>query len=96
VDGVRYEEEEGEKQNKNDDKYAIKLMEDDLYIFFERRWIITINFYNHQFRENIRKKVRNLQQSIIASKKSSTGNSKSRRINAICESIFVLAIEEII
>jgi magnesium transporter len=96
VDGVRYEEEEGEKQNKNDDKYAIKLMEDDLYIFFERRWIITINFYNHRFQENIRKKVRNLQQSIIASKKSSTGNSKSRRINAICESIFVLAIEEII
>ncbi|HZB17491.1 MAG TPA: CorA family divalent cation transporter, partial [Nitrososphaeraceae archaeon] len=96
VDGVRHEEEQ--KQNKNDDdKYAVRLLEDDLYIFFERRWIITINFYNHQFEENIRKKVRNLQQSIATSKQSSSDNSKDRGgIYGICEIIYRLAIEEII
>jgi magnesium transporter len=99
VDGVRYDDEEEQKQNKNDDddKYAIRLLEDDLYIFFERRWIITINFYNHQFEENIRKKVRNLQQSIAASKQSSSDNSKDHGgIYGICEIIYRLAIEEII
>jgi magnesium transporter len=102
VDGVRYDDEEEEqKQNKNDDddddKYAVRLLEDDLYIFFERRWIITINFYNHQFEENIRKKVRNLQQSIATSKQSSSDNSKDRGgIYGICEIIYRLAIEEII
>jgi magnesium transporter len=101
VDGVRYDEEEGQKQNKNDDdddKYAVRLLEDDLYIFFERRWIITINFYNHQFGENIRKKVRNLQQSTATSKQSSSDNSSKDRggIYGICEIIYCLAIEEII
>lgn len=99
VDGVRYDDEEEQKQNKNDDddKYAVRLLEDDLYIFFERRWIITINFYNHQFEENIRKKVRNLQQSIATSKQSSSNTSKDRgSVHGICEVIYRLAIEEII
>jgi magnesium transporter len=98
VDGVRYDEEE-QKQNKNDgDEYSVRLIEDDLYIFFERRWIITINFYNHQFEENIRKKVRNLQQSIPTSKQSSSNSSSKDRggIYGICEIIYRLAIEEII
>ena len=98
VDGVRYDEEE-QKQNKNDgDEYSVRLIEDDLYIFFERRWIITINFYNHQFEENIRKKVRNLQQSISTSKQSSSNSSSKDRggIYGICEIIYRLAIEEII
>jgi magnesium transporter len=101
VDGVRYDEEE-QKQNKNDgdddDKYAVRLIEDDLFIFFERRWIITINFYNHQFEENIRKKVKNLQQSMTASKQSSSNSSSKDRggIYEICEIIYRLAIEEII
>jgi magnesium transporter len=97
VDGVRYDEEE-QKQNKNDgDEYSVRLIEDDLYIFFERRWIITINFYNHQFKENIIKKVRNLQQSMAASKQSSSNSSKDRGgIYGICEIIYRLAIEEII
>jgi magnesium transporter len=98
VDGVRYDEEE-QKQNKNDgDGYGVRLIEDDLYIFFERRWIITINFYNHQFEENIRKKVRNLQQSMAASKQSSSNSSSKDRgaIYEICEIIYRLAIEEII
>jgi magnesium transporter len=97
VDGVRYDDEE-QKQNKNaGDEYSVRLIEDDLFIFFERRWIITINFYNHQFEENIRKKVRNLQQSIAASKQSSRNSSKDRGgISGICEIICRLAIEEII
>jgi magnesium transporter len=97
VDGVRYDDEE-QKQNKNDgDEYSVRLIEDDLFIFFERRWIITINFYNHQFEENIRKKVRNLQQSISASKQPSSNSSKDRGgISGICEIIYRLAIEEII
>ncbi|HZC49105.1 MAG TPA: magnesium transporter CorA family protein [Nitrososphaeraceae archaeon] len=97
VDGVRYDDEE-QKQNKNaGDEYSVRLIEDDLFIFFERRWIITINFYNHQFEENIRKKVRNLQQSIAASKQSSSNSSKDRGgISGICEIICRLAIEEII
>jgi magnesium transporter len=101
VDGVRYDEEE-QKQNKNDgdddDKYAVRLIEDDLFIFFERRWIITINFYNHQFEENIRKKFKNLQQSMAASKQSSSNSSSKDRggIYEICEIIYRVAIEEII
>src|SRR5215211_4949774 len=97
-----YDEEE-QKQNKNDgdddDKYAVRLIEDDLFIFFERRWIITINFYNNQFEENIRKKVKNLQQSMAASKQSSSNSSSSKDrggIYEICEIIYRLAIEEII
>jgi magnesium transporter len=99
VDGVRYDDEEEQKQNKNDgDEYSVRLIEDDLYIFFERRWIITINFYNHQFEENIIKKVRNLQQSMAASKQSSSNSSSKDRggIYGICEIIYRLAIEEII
>ena len=101
VDGVRYDEEEEQKQNKNDndDEYNVRLIEDDLYIFFERRWIITINFYNHQLEENIRKKVRNLQQQSIAAGKQSSSNSSSKDRGGtygICEIICRLAIEEII
>jgi Mg2+ and Co2+ transporter CorA len=56
IDGVRYDEKEQEQQqtinNKiEDDKYNLnlRLIEDDLYIFFERRWIIAINFHNQKF-----------------------------------------------
>ena len=98
VDGVRYDEEEQKQIKNDDDEYSIRLIEDDLYIFFERRWIITINFYNHQFEENIRKKVKNLQQSMAASKQSSSNSSSKDRggIYGICEIIYRLAIEEII
>ncbi len=33
------------------------LEEDDLYIFLERRWIITINFHNQQFQTNIKQRI---------------------------------------
>ena len=64
IDGVRYGEQngdkskEGEEQNENvsgrpsdheDDLYSDSdLEEDDLYIFLEQRWIITINFNSSQ------------------------------------------------
>jgi Mg2+ and Co2+ transporter CorA len=69
IDGVSYEEMKiGEKQRNNkteDVKYDLNLIEDDLYIIFESRWIITINFLNQKFQENIRRRIKNLQQHIL-------------------------------
>jgi magnesium transporter len=45
IDGVRIEE-KGE------------FTEDDLYVFLGKRWIITINFYNSQLSDNLRRKIR--------------------------------------
>ena len=41
---------------------TLGLIEDQVFIFLEHRWIITVSFHNHQFRENIHKKIRNLLQ----------------------------------
>jgi magnesium transporter len=103
IDGVSYEEIKiGEKQrnNKEDVKYDLNLIEDDLYIFFERRWIITINFHNQKFQENIRRKIKNLQQHILKSsdnkhQPSSEDSKKNKEMtHQICEIIYRLAIEE--
>jgi magnesium transporter len=105
IDGVSYEEIEiGEKQRNNnteDVNYDLNLIEDDLYIFFERRWIITINFHNQKFHESIRRKIKNLQQHILKSADSkqlqpSSYDSKRNRemTHQICEIIYRLAIEE--
>jgi Mg2+ and Co2+ transporter CorA len=56
IDGVRYDEMEMDEQqsnNKNEqDKYNnFNLIEDDLYIFLERRWIVTINFIIKNFKK---------------------------------------------
>jgi magnesium transporter len=107
IDGVRYDEKEQEQQqttnNKNEyDRYSLnlRLIEDDLYIFFERRWIITINFHNQKFQENVRRRIKNLQQQLMKapeSKLQPPGN-KSDRIGymtyQMCEIIYRLAIEE--
>jgi magnesium transporter len=104
IDGVSYEEIEiGEKQrnNKEDVKYDLNLIEDDLYIFFERRWIITINFHNQKFQENIRRKIKNLQQHVLKSSdskqhqpSSEDGKKNKEMTHQICEIIYRLAIEE--
>jgi magnesium transporter len=105
IDGVSYQEIKiGEKQRNNkteDVKYDLNLIEDDLYIFFERRWIITINFHNQKFQENIRRKIKNLQQHILKSADSkqlqpSNDDGKRNRetTHQICETIYRLAIEE--
>ncbi|MFY9566398.1 MAG: magnesium transporter CorA family protein [Nitrososphaeraceae archaeon] len=109
IDGVRYDEKEQEQQqttnNKNEDyKYNLnlnlRLIEDDLYIFFERRWIITINFHNQKFQENVRKRIKNLQQQLmktLESKLQPSGNKNDRKgqmTPQMCEVIYRLAIEE--
>ena len=113
IDGVRYDEKEQERQqtasNKNEyDKYNpnpnpnpnLRLIEDDLYIFFELRWIITINFHNQKFQENVRKRIKNLQQQLMKtpeSKLQPPGNKSDRKGQTtlqMCEVIYRLAIEE--
>jgi magnesium transporter len=105
IDGVRYEEKEIEQLQTNNkiehDKYDLNLIEDDLYIFFEQRWIITINFHNQKFQENIRKRIKNLlQQQIMRSSESKQqppsdkNKRKDQIIHQMCEIIYRLAIEE--
>ncbi|HZB15604.1 MAG TPA: magnesium transporter CorA family protein [Nitrososphaeraceae archaeon] len=105
IDGVRYDEidvKEKQKSHKSEDdhKYNSDLIEDDLYIFFEKRWIITINFHNRQFQDNIRRKIKNLQQQMmktLGNKKPEPHGNKTRNdqtMGLICEIIYHLAIEE--
>jgi magnesium transporter len=75
IDGVRIEDEG-------------RFTEDDLYIFLGNRWIITMNFNNNQFSDNMRKKLRN----ILSMSQKQVSLSAQR----ICEAIYNLAIEEII
>ena len=106
IDGVRYDEmeiDEQQRNNKNEqDKYNnFNLIEDDLYIFLERRWIITINFHNQKFQENVRKRIKNLQQQLMKALDSkqqpsvnNNSNRKGQMTYQICEIIYRLAIEE--
>lgn len=41
---------------------TLGLIVDQVFIFLEHRWIITISFHNHHFQENVRKKLRNFLQ----------------------------------
>lgn len=75
IDGLRIEEDKG------------GFTEDDLYIFLGKRWIITINFYNSQLSDNLRKKIR----SIL-----SIWQKQALSAQGICETIYRLAVEEII
>ena len=124
IDGVRYEKQkvsggrEGEEQNKNvsggpsdheDDLYSDSdLEEDDLYIFLEQRWIITINFNNQQLESNVKQRI---SRSLIPSHRSipiplseqrQQQQSLSRNVDsssynrAICEMVYRFAIEEVI
>ncbi|MGB8778303.1 MAG: CorA family divalent cation transporter, partial [Nitrososphaeraceae archaeon] len=107
IDGVRYDEREQEQQqtinNTNEyDKYNpnLRLIEDDLYIFFERRWIITINFHNQKFQENVRRRIKNLQQQLMKIPESklqppdNKNDRKGQMTPQMCEVIYRLAIEE--
>ena len=105
IDGVRYDEMEIDEQQRNNkdehDKYNFNLIEDDLYIFLERRWIITINFHNQKFQENVRKKIKNLQQQVMKALDSkqqpsvnNNSNRKGQMTQQTCEIIYRLAIEE--
>ena len=128
IDGVRYEKQkasggrEGEEQNENvsgrpsdheDDLYSDNdLEEDDLYIFLEQRWIITINFNNQQLESNVKQRI---SRSLIPSHRSipiplseqhqqqqsslssqRNGDSNRSYNRAICEMVYRFAIEEVI
>ena len=42
--------------NKNNEKIlSMMVLEDDLYMYLEHRWIITLNVYNQHFEENVKK-----------------------------------------
>ena len=70
MDGVRYgkqdvsevrkgEQDENVSNRSSDHKYSDSdLEEDDLYIFLEQRWIITINFNSQQLESNIKQRLR--------------------------------------
>ena len=76
IDGVRTEE-------KEDGEFT----EDDLYTFLGNRWIITINFYNSQLSDILRKKIRN-----FLSMTHREGFSGQR----VCEEMYYLAVEDIV
>jgi magnesium transporter len=58
IDGIAEIKEEN-IDNKNEEKLSsMQIIEDDLYMFLERRWIITVNIYNQHFVENIKKKIK--------------------------------------
>ena len=102
IDGVRYDEKEQEQQQiiNNKNEYDLRLIEDDLYIFFERRWIITINFHNQKFQENVRRRIKNLQQQVIKTLESklqppdNKNDRKGQMTYQMSEVIYRLAIEE--
>ena len=113
IDGVRYGEQKGikevnEESSRKNDIYADnKLEEDDLYLFLERRWIITINFHERQLQTNIKQRI---SRSLISSHLSPLSSSEQykRRSSStqqsdtmdnsigVCEMIYRFAIEEII
>jgi magnesium transporter len=115
IDGVRYEEQKGGKVKggedsgrENDGYVDSNLEEDDLYIFLERRWIITINFHNQQFQTNIKQRIsRSLLSSHLSplplseqhKRQPSSSTQKSDAMDesiGVCEMVYRFAIEEVI
>jgi magnesium transporter len=65
IDGIAENQEKkmDESGNTNDKKIlSVMVFEDDLYMYLEHRWIITLNVYNQHIEENIKKKVKALLQ----------------------------------
>ncbi|MGA9845849.1 MAG: magnesium transporter CorA family protein [Nitrososphaeraceae archaeon] len=115
IDGVRYEEQKrvkvkvGEESDKGNDGAAdSNLEEDDLYIFLERRWIITINFHDQQFQTNIKQRISkslvssHLSPSALSEQHKQRSSSSSQKNDTmdysigICEMVYRFAIEEVI
>ena len=107
IDGIAQNQEEkmDERWNQNDNKIpSFMVLEDDLYIYLEHRWIITLNVYNQHFEENIKKNVKAIIQqtkplmpntSSFATDKEGLDSSKKNKIKKN-ELIFRLALEEMI
>ena len=108
IDGIAENQEKkmDESNNNKNDKQILSMMvlEDDLYMFLEHRWIITLNVYNKNFEENIKKKVKAIIQQTkpimpyltsFPIDKESLDSSK-KNILKKNELIFRLALEEMI
>ena len=109
IDGIAENQEKKieESGNTNEKKISSSMMvlEDDLYMYLEHRWIITLNIYNKHFEENIKKKVKaTIQQtkslmpnlSSFSMHKDGLDNSMKKNIFKKNELIFRLALEEMI
>jgi magnesium transporter len=109
IDGIAENQEKKieESGNTNDKKISsMMVLEDDLYMFLEHRWIITLNIYNKHFEENIKKKVKGtIQQtkslmpnlsSFAMHKEGLDNNSMKKNILKKNELVFRLALEEMI
>ena len=108
IDGIAENQEKkmDESNNNKNDKQILSMMvlEDDLYMYLEHRWIITLNVYNKHFEENIKKKVKAIIQQTkpimpyltsFPMDKESLDSSK-KNILKKNELIFRLALEEMI
>jgi magnesium transporter len=58
IDGIAEIKNESVSKKDEEKLSSMEIIEDDLYMFLERRWIITVNIYNHHFVENIKKKIK--------------------------------------
>lgn len=72
----------GDDTNKDKKISTETIIEDDLYIYLEKRWIITINFHNQNLEENIKKNIRKImqQQQITSSRLSSNTTFSSNKV----------------
>jgi magnesium transporter len=123
IDGVKYDrqkrsrDKEGEGQDEdginngspsNHVYFDNDLEEDDLYIFLEQRWIITINFNSQQLQSKIKEKIsKSLMPSHrsisvpLSEQRQQQSLSDQRNVDGsynrgICEKVYRFAIEEII
>lgn len=107
IDGIADKQEKKieESDNKNDRKIlSMMILEDDLYMFLEQRWIITLNVYNEHFEENIKKNIMAIIQQTKRTMPNSTAFSVNKKIFDSNknepfkknEMIFRLALEEMI
>jgi magnesium transporter len=108
IDGIAENQENkkmDENGNQNDRKIlSMMILEDDLYMYLEHRWIITLNLYNQHFEENIKKKVKAIIQQTKPLMPNFTSfsidkeglDSSKKNILKKNELIFRLALEEMI
>jgi magnesium transporter len=108
IDGIAENQENkkmDENGNQNDRKIlSMMILEDDLYMYLEHRWIITLNLYNQHFEENIKKKVKAIIQQTKPLMPNLTSfsidkeglDSSKKNILKKNELIFRLALEEMI
>jgi magnesium transporter len=107
IDGIAENQEKkmDESGNTNYKKISsIMVLEDDLYMYLEHRWIITLNVYNQHFEENLKKKVKAIIQQTKPIMPNTTSfsmdteglESSKKNIFKKNELIFRLALEEMI